>query len=160
MRAVELIVLIDTAYRWSTHNWTQGGQAAVDACRGTVYLDYGVYGKLFAAHNHCGGAWILQIKKGDIIKVTGKQAGLYKAINSKAVGRLRTLPNCLPRTHRSALHVWRTHATWTGRTPTRLRLTSCCGCRGLVVFDFYIIDVVGIGRCRADEPTSDGTPRA
>ncbi|WP_062132297.1 hypothetical protein [Demequina aestuarii] len=70
------------------HVYTSGSgtsQAKVDACRGAVWSDFGASGVAIAEHVHCGGAWILDVKVGDTIKLTGVGAGTYTVTGSKSV---------------------------------------------------------------------------
>lgn len=54
-----------------------GHQAEIDRCAGPVVSDYGAYGKVIGEHNHCGGAYVLELEVGDVVHVTGYEAGYY-----------------------------------------------------------------------------------
>lgn len=56
----------------------RGHQAEIDLCAGPVVSDYGAYGKVIGEHNHCGGAYVLELAVGDVVRVTGYEAGYYE----------------------------------------------------------------------------------
>ena len=55
----------------------RGHQAEIDRCAGPVVSDYGTYGKVIGEHNHCGGAYVLELEVGDIVRISGYEAGDY-----------------------------------------------------------------------------------
>lgn len=68
---------------WSVKVKNRGGQRAIDACRGGLTRWGTVYGKAYyAIHVHCGGAPILRLKKGDIIKIDGRKK---RVVSSRVV---------------------------------------------------------------------------
>lgn len=63
-------------------DWTDtvalaGHQAEIDRCEGLVLSDYGHWGSSIGEHNHCGGAWILDVEVGDTVDLSGLAAGEY-----------------------------------------------------------------------------------
>ena len=61
------------------HVGLRGHQAEIDRCDGPVVSDYGAYGygKVIGEHNHCGGAYVLELEVGDVVRLTGYEAGDY-----------------------------------------------------------------------------------
>jgi hypothetical protein len=55
----------------------RGHQAEIDRCAGPVVSDYGTYGKVIGEHNHCGGAYVLELEVGDVVRISGYEAGDY-----------------------------------------------------------------------------------
>ena len=82
---------------WSVRVTNSGGQRAIDACTGGLTRwTYKVNGKpYYAIHRHCGGKPILSLKKGQVIKISGKK---YKVVSSRNIKKgarasvLRGLP--------------------------------------------------------------------
>lgn len=54
----------------------KGHQAEIDTCTGPVLSTYAV-GKVIGEHNHCGGAWVLDLEVGDRVVISGLEAGTY-----------------------------------------------------------------------------------
>lgn len=55
----------------------RGHQAEINRCAGPVVSDYGTYGKVVGEHNHCGGAYVLELEVGDVVHISGYEAGRY-----------------------------------------------------------------------------------
>jgi hypothetical protein len=68
----------------------RGHQAEIDRCAGPVLSDYGAYGKVIGEHNHCGGAYVLEFEVGDVVGLTGYQAGDYVVAFLKDVPKKNT----------------------------------------------------------------------
>ena len=62
-----------------------GGQGTINRCAGSVWQDYGSYGRVVAEHNHCGGAWILDVQTGQTVVISGYGSGTYRVTGSKSV---------------------------------------------------------------------------
>lgn len=70
----------------------RGHQAEINLCAGPVVSDYGAYGygKVIGEHNHCGGAYVLDLEVGDVVRVTGYEAGNYVVAFLKDVPKKNT----------------------------------------------------------------------
>lgn len=62
-----------------------GHQAALDRCSGWVWEDFGGYGRVVSAHNHCGGAVVLGMNVGDTVTLSGYGKGAYQVTQIKRV---------------------------------------------------------------------------
>ena len=75
--------------KWSVRVVNRGGQRAINACRGGLTRWGTVYGKrYYAVHNYCGGAPILHLKKGNVIKISGKK---YVVVSTRVVRKGATI---------------------------------------------------------------------
>lgn len=70
---------------YSRHVWATGHQDEIDQCRGAVLSDYGTDGISIGEHNHCGGAYVLKLKSGDIVQLSGVLSGDFLVTGSKSI---------------------------------------------------------------------------
>ncbi|MDN4477536.1 hypothetical protein QQX10_08025 [Demequina sp. SYSU T00039] len=101
-------------YSFGVHQ--AGHQAALDRCTGWVWEDFGGYGRVVSAHNHCGGAVVLGLQVGDTVHLTGYGAGDY------VVTRLKTVPKGAPATVLEG-RLWMQTCTWDNVTMRIAELT-------------------------------------
>lgn len=73
---VEAVYVEPVEVAVSVHVWTSGHQYEIDLCQGPV-ISYYPSATVIGEHNHCGGAYVLDLKDGDIVYVTGYAEGRY-----------------------------------------------------------------------------------